>query len=265
MHATREGKHVSGAERIVLHDRIEAVVKELEERALERGCTRDQISLTVEPIQPPVSYRVTSLDVITLTVEDPDTARVLAGRILQRAGVSGQAIRSAIDHINAGASGSNENMRGAMIVDARSGARLERDTDRGVRASKFDWTDASRVVVDCKLNRIGLTHFRTREALALATKVAHGPGIVAELCWSDEPDYTVGYAASIHAGYVRFPVLKQRGDKKGGRAFFVNFDAHDLDALMYYLEKEPVLIEQVGACSPSISPDVYFGHAPDQH
>jgi len=95
-------------------------------------------------------------------------------------------------------------MRGAMIIDARTGDRMEPDQERGVRASRFDWTDDALEAINRKLAVIGLTHFRTREALALATKVAHAPGMVAELCWSDDPDYTAGYVASRATGYVRF-------------------------------------------------------------
>jgi len=258
MHATREGKHASGAERIVQSGNIDVVVHELNDRALGRGCTQDQISITIEPIEKPISYCLTALDVTTLAVYDHASARFQAGLVLQREGVSRLAIQAAIDHISRGASQTNENMRGAMIMDARTGVRLEYNPDRGVRTSKFDWLDSAREAVDRMLNQFGLTHFRTREALALATKVAHGPGIVAELCWSDEPDYTAGYAASIHAGYVRFPVLKKPGDAKGGRAFFVDRDKLDLDTLIYYLEKEPVLITHIGSCNLPMLPEQYF-------
>ena len=83
-----------------------------------------------------------------------------------------------------------------------------------------------------KLAAIGLTHFRTREALALATKVAHAPGIIAELCWSDDPDYTAGYVASPRIGYVRFPVLKLPDDPRGGRVFFVDRNTLDIEAFI---------------------------------
>ena len=34
-----------------------------------------------------------------------------------------------------------------------------------------------------------------REALVLASKVQSAEGIVGELCWSDDPDDTIGYVA----------------------------------------------------------------------
>lgn len=105
---------------------------------------------------------------------------------------------------------------------------------------------------------LSLTHFRTREALALATKVAHAPALVAELCWSDEADYTAGYVASLTTGYVRFPFLKQNGDRNGGRVFFIDRGELDMDGLIRYLKIEPVLINEIGECRPSITPEEYF-------
>jgi 6-carboxyhexanoate--CoA ligase len=152
----------------------------------------------------------------------------------------------AIALISRGAAPSGSTMRGAMIMDARNGERLEPDQERGVRASRFDWTDDASVMVSSHLASLGLTHHRTREALALATKVTHGPGVIAEICWSDDPDYTAGYVASQQKGYVRFSHLKQMGDPKGGRVIFVDPVNVRLDGLIQYLQIEPVLISNVG-------------------
>ena len=57
-----------------------------------------------------------------------------------------------------------------------------------------------------------------REALVLATKVQSCPGIVGELCWSDDPDYTVGYVA-CNGIYHRIPNMKEMGNPIGGRVF----------------------------------------------
>ena len=46
-----------------------------------------------------------------------------------------------------------------------------------------------------------------REALVLASKVQSAEGIVGELCWSDDPDYTVGYVA-CNGIYHRIPNMK---------------------------------------------------------
>jgi 6-carboxyhexanoate--CoA ligase len=145
-----------------------------------------------------------------------------------------------------------------MIMDAQTGERLEPDPERGVRASRFDWSDETKEKIRELLAGIGLTHFRTIEALALATKVAHAPGMVAELCWSDDPEYTAGYVASLTTGYVRFPCLKEQGDEKGGRAFFVRREETDMDSLIRYLQTEAVLMVDAGACRPEIDAENFF-------
>jgi 6-carboxyhexanoate--CoA ligase len=150
-------------------------------------------------------------------------------------------------------------MRGAVIMDARSGERLEPDQERGVRASRFDWSEEALKDIERDLKAVDLTHFRTREALALATKVAYAPGVVAELCWSDEPDYIAGYVASLQTGYVRFPRLKNIGNPKGGRVFFVNnHDALDVTKLIDYLQFFPVLISAAGECRSAVTREEYF-------
>jgi 6-carboxyhexanoate--CoA ligase len=88
---------------------------------------------------------------------------------------------------------------------------------------------------------------------------------VAELCWSDDPDYTAGYVASAGMGYVRFPLLKQLGDTKGGRAFFVDKDALDMDAFLRYLEKEATLITDTGECRAAMEPEAYFNQINFSH
>ena len=56
-----------------------------------------------------------------------------------------------------------------------------------------------------------LMNVHMREALVLATKVQSCPGIVGELCWSDDPDYTVGYVA-CNGIYHRIPNMKEMGE-----------------------------------------------------
>ncbi len=258
MRAAIGERHVSGAERIVSKENVERTMNELVERAVRKGCPRDQVIVTVESLGDALVQRLTALDMITLAAPDMHAARSIAKRVLQIAGVSGQAVEVAIAHISKGAALSGGNMRGAMIMDAKSGDRLEPDRERGVRASRFDWGDEAGEEISLRLAALGLTHFRTREALALATKAAHGPGIVAELCWSDDPDYTAGYVASLHTGYVRFPFLKQLGDAKGGRAFFVHRDLLDRDVLLRYLQQEAVLITKIGECRAAMMPETYF-------
>jgi len=142
-------------------------------------------------------------------------------------------------------------MRGAVIMDAATGDRLEPDRERGIRVSRFDWSDEASRKADEMLTRRGLIHFRTKEALALATKVAHAPALAAELCWSDDPDYIAGYVASRLLGYLRFPRMKEPGRGTGGRVFFVRREGFDPGSFQSYLQQTPVIIDAIGSFSES--------------
>jgi 6-carboxyhexanoate--CoA ligase len=61
---------------------------------------------------------------------------------------------------------------------------------------------------------------RVKEALMLATKVSAHPATVAELCWSDDPEYITGYVASKKQGYQRIMKLKEYAHE-GSRIPFV--------------------------------------------
>jgi len=257
MRASVREQHISGAERIVPEDRLGETVSALVARASSKGCPPDQIVITVDSLKDIVPLHQPALDVIMLEIPDVRTGRETASRILQRLGVSVRAIEIAMTQLDRGASPSGNNMRGAMVLDASTGERLERDRERGVRASRFDWSDEGERKISRLLADAGLTHFRTREALALATKVAHAPGMVAELCWSDDPDYTAGYVASLAMGYVRFPVLKRKGNGKGGRAFFVGPGTFEIEAFLTYLQAKPVLINEAGQYRQVPDPEMF--------
>jgi 6-carboxyhexanoate--CoA ligase len=257
MRASVREQHISGAERIVPEDRLGETVSALVARASSKGCPPDQIVIMVDSLKDIVPLHQPALDVTMLEVPDVRTGRETASRILQRLGVSTQAVETTIAHLDRGASPAGNNMRGAMIIDARTGDRLEPDRERGVRASRFDWSEEAAERTTRLLADAGLTHFRTREALALATKVAHAPGMIAELCWSDDPDYTAGYVASLAMGYVRFPVLKHKGNGRGGRAFFVNPDDFEMEAFLTYLQTKSVLITEAGQCRQSPDPEMF--------
>jgi 6-carboxyhexanoate--CoA ligase len=136
-----------------------------------------------------------------------------------------------------------------MLVDALDGRRLEFDAARGVRVSRMDLEERAAAVLARELQAIGLNNTHVQEALVLAAKVLHAPGVLAELCWSDDPDYTAGYVAAPCLGYVRFPLLKPRGEDRGGRAFFLA-PGTDVTGLYRFLEKQAVLVDRVGRMLP---------------
>ena len=258
MHASVGTDHLSGAERLVTKGGVESAVTQVLSRAFDKRTAPERVSITIEDLSALIPRTVSALDLTPVREGNVDQGRLFAVDVLRQAGVSAAATRSAVAAISQGASTGRSSMRGAMIVDAQTGDRLEPDRDRGVRASRFDWSRDAEGSLQRILESVGLVHFRTREALALATKIAHGPGVIAELCWSDDPDYCAGYVASLGTGYVRIPVLKEAGDGKGGRAIFIDPGMVILEELIEYLEKTPVLVTRPGAVRAETDKEGFF-------
>lgn len=247
MHAHSGGTHLSGAERIVAETDLERTASCLLRRAMTHARGRaERVQITVDALDPEAIGRGTLPDLTTVAVADYLQGRAAALDLLVEAGVAAAAARSAMETLAAGAAPGGGVMRGAMLVDAVSGERLEPDRARGVRVSRMDLTVAAERELRERLQKAGLDNPHVREALVLAGKVLGGPGVVAELCWSDDPDYTAGYVCSAERGYVRFPHLKPVGDPLGGRAFFLR-PGLDPQALIDYLERAALLVDEVGA------------------
>ncbi len=235
------GRHISGAERILSEEKIEQTVLEMLHRAKEhqRGVA-DFVSLKIEAVhlgdicyQPLLPFYAVQADTLT-------EGRKIAFAELVKIGVSKQAAAKGFEYIK----NLCDSMHGAMLVDAQSGKRIDELKTRGVRVSKMDCDNSG--AYERKLCKYGLLGAHVREALVLASKVAGGEGVLAELCWSDDPDYVTGYVASRKYGYQRIPVLKEKGDPVGGRVFFVK-SGTDLQRLINYLENQVVLI-RAGEC-----------------
>lgn len=251
MRSSAGGEHLSGAERLVDRSQLEMVSLELLRRGLvhSRG-QAEELRLAVDLIPADSLCEVTLPELSTWLVPDVATGRQAAVEVLVAAGVDRYASQQAIESLAAGASPSGSSMRGAMLINARTGQRLESDPFRGVRVSRMDLADDQRTPLQEQLVPLGLDNSHVQEALVLAAKVIAAPGIVAELCWSDDPDYTAGYVAAPALGYIRFPLLKNAGDTRGGRAFFVDLDKVELSELITYLEQTPVLATRLGLCNP---------------
>lgn len=251
MRASLGGQHISGAERLATADRVEALTAQMTARALahSRGVP-DEIRITVETV-PPAALRFGQLpDLTTVPVATVEQGRTAALAELVRAGVSELAAKQTMAALTHGAAPDGGSLRGALLVDAASGVRLEPDQARGVRASHMDLAPAAEAELRAVLASRGLDNEHVREALALAAKVMQMPGFVAELCWSDDPPYTAGYVTSRQRGYVRYPHLKQAGDPNGGRAFFVQPAGFDLAAALDFLQRTPILFDRIGAIHP---------------
>jgi 6-carboxyhexanoate--CoA ligase len=174
--------------------------------------------------------------VTTEDVSSPGQARQTIVARLRAGGISRAAITRGISLVLKGRS----SMRGAALIRAESGERCEPDTERGIRVSRLGMEKASRQRLSRVLAHLGINTQTVREALVLASKTASCPGVVAELCVSDDPDYTTGYVSSRDMGYVRVPSVKRCGSLSGGRIFFIGEDA-DPARIVDYLEKAPVL------------------------
>lgn len=247
MHSRRENRHLSGAERLVGPADLAAAAAAMVRRALDHPRGRaEEIRLAVDLVPPSAIRRGRLLDLRTFRVRDYQQGRGAARCLLQQAGVAEAAVTAAMDWIAQGAAPDGRAMRGAMLIDAESGARLEADPARGVRASRMDLTADAEAELRTRLAERGLDNPHVREALVLASKVLAAPEVLAELCWSDDPDYTAGYVASRSFGYVRFPQLKPLGEERGGRAFFVHRAGLDRAGLVAFIEHAVLLIDRIG-------------------
>ncbi len=224
MRAESGSRHISGAERIVERHDMAQAMDALTRRGMEHpNGPAEAVTVTVRPITRPL-VRIPALPVHEPRVCDQHEARrvlteELRGMVLNPTPV--------LDLLY----GLRQPMRGAVLLDVTSMERLEPDPQRGVRATCMDYTG----------NRgEGKNHFR--EALCLASKVAHCSQIIGELCISDDPDYTTGYFASQRRGYVRIHHIKQAGQQMGGRIFLFRGQQAEVGQCMDYLENQPVMV-----------------------
>ena len=222
------GHHISGAERIVKLEEVGAIAQLLADRALHHSKgTADFINITVDVIP---SNEITYIDCLQVEEHRANTiaeAHQLAIELLQGTHITEVAIQNAMTFLKE----LDSSMRGAMLVDATTGKRIDIG-NRGVRVSHMDSFDSE---------SLG-DNEHMREALVLASKVQSAEGIVGELCWSDDPDYTVGYVA-CNGIYHRIPKMKELDSHIGGRVFFVRSEI-DRESVIEYLEKAPVLVQR---------------------
>ena len=229
MRASLDGAHISGAERIVGGRDVPKTVASLVSRAMshEKGAP-DFINVKVEAAAEP--QRIPALPVATEVVATPEEGWRRVDELLRSAGfMRVDEIRSLFRE--------TYSMRGAMLLDADTLERLEPDRARGVRATCMDAADSLASAAGVK------DHYA--EAIVLATKVQSAPGIVGEICMSDDPDYVTGYVATKSLGYRRITVLKEKGDPSGGRIFLYRGPREGVAETLRFLEHVPVLVTDV--------------------
>lgn len=231
-----EDVHISGAEGIFTEGEIVRVLSRYLKRAMghSRGLP-DKITFTVEKISDE-PIKISPLSVKTLKCNSPEEAKILLTKRLLKLGITNAAIERAFNILY-----SKSTMRGAAMVKIISGLRAEPDKLRGVRASRLGIDKEFSKKLSKRLSKFGINNERVKEALILASKIAYHKNIIAEVCISDDPEYTTGYIASSLDGYLRIPNIKNFGDMSGGRVFFISEDA-DISGLLKYIEKTPVII-----------------------
>lgn len=230
------GRHISGAERIVPEEDMEESVLSMLRRARmhERG-EADFIQIKVEEVRSTSIQYCPLIPIYQRHVTSKEEGRAVAKQELLRIGVSEVAVTNGFAALES----LNDSMRGAIVMDALTGKRLDERKERGIRCSNMDCENVASY--ESQMQKKGLGGDHPREALVLASKVAYGPGTVAELCWSDDPDYVTGYVGSKKYGYGRITIMKDQGDPVGGRVFFV---AHGTDIKAYedYMQNQTVLV-----------------------
>lgn len=240
MRAAKGDLHVSGAERIIPQADISAAVSALTERALHHGLGRaDFINIKMEEVRPAQLEYLNALPVSKRPAQTVEETYQIMREMLCELGLAAKAdeLIELLRH--------NHPMRGAVLYDVATSTRLEPDKERGIRVTYMDAAGAASAS-SCK------NHFR--EAIVLATKVVHTPGVIAELCLSDDPDYLVGYLASLKHGYVRLMPMKEMGNPHGGRIFIFDSTKAKAEDAINYLEKQRVLVRGLPVEKPA-NPD----------
>jgi 6-carboxyhexanoate--CoA ligase len=229
--------HISGAECICEKAEMPEIGRSLIERALThpRG-NPDTIVITADEIKEKL-LTAPLLALKTLDCSSPEKAWEIISEHMLMLGISGKSLSAAYKIFR-----SDNSLRGAALISAQSGKRLEPDKKRGIRVSRLGLAPSSQNRLTEKLSGLGINTITVKEALLLASKVASCKYVTAEICVSDDPDYTTGYIASKKLGYIRIPNIKKGGDMHGGRVFFVKEKAN-IKTITGYLQGKPVLLE----------------------
>lgn len=229
------GQHISGGEQLVTYSDIKQAVDALLAKSLSHSRGKpDFMQIQFERVDDLVET-LNPLPVITHTVNSAEKGQQLARQLLEKAGIPPQTIEKAYQLL-----AKYSELNGAMLVDIHSENRLDEPNEKGIRVSRMDWPEEN-FRKWAQFTQMAESA-RVKEAMTLAVKVSGHPAAVAELCWSDDPDYVTGYVASKQMGYQRITSLKEYGDERGCRIFFVN-GLEDITDYIRYLKTQPVLVQ----------------------
>jgi 8-amino-7-oxononanoate synthase len=226
-----ERKHISGAEIIVEQQQVKDYVQALVERGFSHAKGKaDSIHFKIEKINPQNIHYLEALPVKTIEVDTWQKGQVYIKKFLKEIKVANpQKVISYMEQ--------TYTMRGAMLLHADTLERLEPQMERGIRATYMDQ----------ERNKDGpnISKSHYEEAIVLATKVANAPGIIGEICVSDDPQYVTGYVSSLEKGYMRITKMKKMGSENGGRIFLFRGDEKTKHDCISFLENEKVIVRNI--------------------
>lgn len=237
--------HISGAEGLHSPSEVPTVVRQYVERALNHPKGKAEKIIVTAELTTQAPRVISALPVSTVISPTPEGGEAIVREILATLGITKRAIREGFEIMQKGG------MRGAAMISAEKGTRLEPDRQRGVRVSRLGITRSASRRLSERLSVCGINTDTVKEALLLASKVISHQDVIAEFCISDDPYYTTGYVSSEKTGYVRIPNIKRKKSPTGGRAFFIREGA-DLAPLITYLETIPVIIGKAAPCKGAL-------------
>ncbi|MBF0466175.1 MAG: hypothetical protein HQK88_14600 [Nitrospirae bacterium] len=237
MRAEHLALHVSGAEDIMPANGLKTAASSFINRALHHN--PGKIVITIEKLETD-PIRLTLLPLVTCNVKSVREAHNTVRALLRAINICDEAVDTAFSVIF-----NDKTAAGAHLIDADSGKVLLTNNSMAlVRVSRFGLLNSIIEELQHNLNIHGLTHHRVKEALLLASKVCSSDAVAAELCVSDDPEYTTGYVASEKYGYVRLPDIKEPCNSQGGRVIFLKHEA-SVNSIIKYFEKTPVLFDTI--------------------
>ena len=128
------GRHISGAERIVEESDLESVAVSLIHRALHHSKGKsDFINIRIDAVHDEDIAYVDCIAIDEHQTESVKESHELAKELLQSV-----VAHKAVEHAFTELGQLPGNMRGAILIDANTGVRLDQDTMRGVRVSHMD-------------------------------------------------------------------------------------------------------------------------------
>lgn len=224
--------HISGAEKIVEQSDLESICNSLIDRGMHHAKGQaDFLNLKIERVRKEDILYLDALPVKTVEVENWEEGHMEIRKFLREIGI--EDVESIMQFLK-----NTYVMRGAMLLDVDRLKRLERDKSRGIRATNMDMNRTKGQNISNEKN-----HYE--EAIVLATKVVNCPGIIGEICISDDPNYVTGYVSSQKTGYRRITKMKKMGSENGGRIFLFRGTDKEAEEAIDFLQNQHVIVNKV--------------------